>query len=471
MKSLPGPCRSNVTLPPGLSRGLRLALASTLLTLSWSGAVLAATGVSEERVCLPDGPGSLEGIGENVSVNSNMGQMSYSVPIQVPSGYPGMTPSVGLSYSSGSGGSVVGIGWSLPLPTIERATRRGLPRYVRDDEFATGGGEQLVLLPGTDPPVYRSRFESGFVRYTWLDAGDGAEGYWQAEYPDGRVGTFGADAGGDSVAAARLSGDEGTFRYHLVEMRDPYGHSVRYHYQSEGTSRIIERIEWVFRQGVPLYAVSFGYEPREDLLSDCKPGFASVLSQRLAQVEVRARGSLLRSYALTYEPYADSGGFSRLVDVQLYGAQGGRYVPHHGFEYSRSLGGECRAGADCRGPYVATMGTLGVNLLQGDTTLLDINGDALPDVVDTTRVGEPHRIFLNTLLADGSHFFAESYDSAVGAQGTHDLSSGYVQALDVDGDGFTDLLNYMSGLALHNLDPLVKSRIPPHCRIDSRTRT
>jgi len=407
--------------------------------------------VSEERVCLPDGPGSLEGIGENVSVNANMGQMSYSVPIQVPAGYAGMTPSVGLSYSSGAGGSVVGIGWSLPTPTVERATRRGLPRYTLDDQFVADGGDQLVLLPGTNPPVYRARFEKGFVRYAWLDAGDGGEGYWQAEYPDGRVGTFGATADGTLEPASRLSGDQGTFRYHLVEMRDRYDHRIRYHYRSEGTARLLERVEWVFAQDTPVYAVRFAYDAREDLLSDCKPGFCSVLGQRLARVEVLARQTVIRTYELTYESYDNSGGFSRLVDVQLYGALGGRYPAHHGFEYSRSLGAECGAGADCRGPYVETMGTLGVNLLQGDATLLDINGDALPDVVDTTRVGEPHRIFLNTLLADGSHFFAESYESAVGAQGTHDLSSGYVQVLDVDGDGFTDMLNYQSGLVLHNL--------------------
>jgi hypothetical protein len=53
---------------------------------------LAATGVSEERLSLPEGPGSLEGLGENISVNHNMGQMSYPVPIVVPNGYAGMTP-------------------------------------------------------------------------------------------------------------------------------------------------------------------------------------------------------------------------------------------------------------------------------------------------------------------------------------------------------------------------------------------
>ena len=45
-------------------------------------------------------------------------------------------------------------------------------------------------MPGTDPPVYRSRFERSFTRYTWHGAADGKEGYWTAEYRDGRIGYF-----------------------------------------------------------------------------------------------------------------------------------------------------------------------------------------------------------------------------------------------------------------------------------------
>lgn len=126
---------------------------------------MAQTGVSDDRVSLPDGPGSLEGIGDNASVNPNMGSMSYSVDIVVPQAFTGATPSLGLSDRSSSGTSVVGIGWSMSLPYIERMTSRGLPEYTRDDIFVANGGDQLVLsVPDENDPVYRSRFESGFVR-------------------------------------------------------------------------------------------------------------------------------------------------------------------------------------------------------------------------------------------------------------------------------------------------------------------
>lgn len=177
---------------------------TSLLTLVGLCSLAAAqTGVSDDRVSLPGGPGSLEGVGENISIDPNMGVMRYGVPIEVPRGFPGVTPELRLAYSSGGGSGLVGVGWHLAIPHIERSTFKGLPRYTTDDRFTADGGTQLVGLPG-EAAVYRARFEGGFIRYTWLEVGDGSEGYWQAEYPDGRIATFGASADGTLVPAARV---------------------------------------------------------------------------------------------------------------------------------------------------------------------------------------------------------------------------------------------------------------------------
>jgi hypothetical protein len=51
-------------------------------------------GLSSSRLKLPKGPGSLEGIGENIELNLNMGLMSYGVPMKLPQGYGEATSSV-----------------------------------------------------------------------------------------------------------------------------------------------------------------------------------------------------------------------------------------------------------------------------------------------------------------------------------------------------------------------------------------
>ena len=51
----------------------------------------AQNGLSDDRVSLPDGPGSIGGVGENTSVNANRGSASFNVPIRLPAG---ATPAV-----------------------------------------------------------------------------------------------------------------------------------------------------------------------------------------------------------------------------------------------------------------------------------------------------------------------------------------------------------------------------------------
>ena len=416
----------------------------------------AQLGVSDDRVSLPEGPGSLEGIGENVSVGGNMGQMSYQVPIDVPGGFAGLTPQLALSYSSGNGSSPVGIGWDLMVPSIERMTWKGLPAYGTDDLFAANGSDQLVEVGQQDGDrVYRARFEGGFIRYRWRNSGAGRAGHWIAEYPDGRVGYFGADRNGVDVPNARVSVDDGAgdkvYRYHLVEMSDLFGHHTRYRYQRLGAVSLIDRIEYVHTGGQARFAVQFSYEAREDLVSDAGAGFEVLLGQRLKSIDVLSENNRIRRYSLRYEPYADAGGLSRLAAVEQFGYLDEPYPIRFAFGYSEALGGICNSD-ECGRPFVVDMGTLpgGADIATGDVNLIDINGDALPDVLDTSQPGA-HRFILNVLESEGrSRFDTSVVLSEIGSQSSHRLQSATVQVLDINGDGFSDLINSFTGEVLCN---------------------
>jgi len=425
-----------------------LATTTGLALLLCAASASAQTGVSDNRVSLPDGPGSLEGIGDDASVTGNMGAMAYGVSMSAPPGYAGLTPSLGLSYSSASGAGIAGMGWSMPMPSIERLTVRGVPDYDLEDEFTADSG-QLVYVGGTNPREYRSRFEGAFVRYRWYDPGAGDGGHWTAEFPDGRVGTYGADLDGDAVGAARVGGDAGVFRYLLVDMTDVWGHRLHHEWAEYGGTTLLSAMHWVFDGDTPTYEATFTYEPREDVVLDGTGGFVESLGHRLTSVETFASGTSVDRWDLTYEAYDASGGFSRLQSVQRYGVGGEAYPIAASLGYSSALGEICD-GVSCERPFVRSLGNIGVNIATGDPQLVDINGDALPDIVDSTLTGAPHRIFVNTVTAGGDQFFAAPYDSAVGAQDGFDFSNARVQMLDVDGDGFTDAANLATGEVLRN---------------------
>ena len=450
-------------------RTLRAAIYAAFFLISST--ALAQTGVDDDRVSLPEGPGSLEGVGDNVEIDPNMGSMRTAVRIKTPSGHGEMTPELDLNYSSSAPAGVVGVGWSMKMPSIERFTSRGVPVYDTTDIFAFNGGHELVLVDDSGSDfVYRDRFEKDFRRYTWVNAqSSGGTDYWKVEYSDGSVGYFGADSEGDRVASARtlrtdaaaLSLDHDTFKYHLVERVDPFGNRVRYSYDDfDSNVALMTEIMWAFKQGTAtsLYRAEMVYGARADTLSSADAGFETRLEHRLEAIRIFAANELAREYVLDYEAIEASGGITRLGSVTEYGLGGmlaGIDNPiSFSFDYQQGLGAECTDAA-CDGPYIVDMGMLpgGVSFDSGRATLVDINGDALPDIVDTSQDGA-HQFFLNTLTPDTAmpgafaHRFGAGYDSAVGDAGTLQLDGQNVQTLDVNGDGYSDLVNTSTGTFL-----------------------
>jgi RHS repeat-associated protein len=392
------------------------------------------SGLAAAHVKLPSGPGSLEGVGENFSPNLSMGVVSYGVPIEVPPG-DGLAPELRLAYSSASGSSELGMGWALPIPRIERMTARGLPDYDADDLFASGAGEELVRLSGSD--YYRARFERGFVRYEWRDAAEGKRGYWVAEYPDGRVGYFGATAAGQLVDAARTEGFAGTFAYALVELVDPLQHRLVFTYEKSGLRPYLTRVEWAFINAESHYRVELKYEARQDVLSDCKPGVEVLLGRRLTDVDVLVAGELLRRYHLDYEPYSATLGLTRLAGVRRFGTRNDTPYPiAFSFDYTGSFDPGCMDGGSCTQQVVTQLGSVGRDFKTGTADLIDLNLDHLPDVIDTTS--GVHRIHLQDGEGGG---FLPAERSVVAGSGAMQLRGPAVRMLDIDGDGAADMVD------------------------------
>ena len=423
----------------------RLAIAALLGLLPLVSHAQANAGVSDERVSLPQAPGSVSGVGENASVEGNHGGFQYQVPIEVPPGFPGLTPNVSLSYSSMGGASVVGLGWGFELPAIERMTVRGLPKYDLTDRFAVDGASELVQVASSaQGPIFRARFEGGFVRYTWLSAGAGEGGAWKAEYPDGRVGWFGADKQGVAVPTAQVTASATRiFRWHLVLLEDVYGHQQRRSYTKDASgSPLLERIDYLFEGASARHSVRFTYEDRSDVLSDAQPGVEVKLTKRLKELGIFSGTTTpeqVRRYALEYEPDTVSGFSTRLRSVTRFGRSGAAYPVKFSFGYTKTLGGLCDA--TCDKPFVHAMGTVaGVDFTTGRASMVDMNGDAIPDIVLSDAQGR-HQFIFGRLDQEGrASFQSAPVASARTAMGSpFVLGDPRVQLIDVNGDGFVDV--------------------------------
>lgn len=395
-----------------------------------------AEDLSPTRVSLPDGPGSIEGLGRTYEPSLGTGSMNFAVPIEVPPGAGDLAPELSLRYDSASGDSSLGLGWDLAgVPAVRVRTADGLPRFDGRDALEVVGLGPSSPLVAIDERTYRAREEAGsFVRV--VRSADGAS--FEARDRSRRVYTF----GGDTVEAegARV------VTWLLRETADFHGHRVRYEWQIERGVGLLSRI--VYNDYAPELrnTIDFEWEERPDARSSFASGIRQAMLRRLTGIVVRSGGALVRSYRLAYH----DGPRSRLASIRVIGADGVSMRPGLAFEYT----------ATSSEPEVVTMrGSPGRSPLDPDVGLVDLDGDSLLDIVVASTGA--YRSYRNV---DGRTFEAgvdwaatESPSVSLGEEGS--------TFADFDGDGALDLI-VRSGISVLRYLPLdARGRFQPSVAI------
>jgi hypothetical protein len=224
----------------------------------------AGTGIPEPKlpravdllpsVSAPKGGGAIRGLDEKLSVDAATGTCATSVRIPFSAGRSGFTPSLSLSYDSGSGNGPLGFGWSLGLPEIRRKTDKGLPRYCHGDEsdvFVLTGADDLVpvLNPDGSPKTlsrvvygtgfevacYRPRVEGLFSRIErWTQTATG-DTHWRTISRDNVTSVYGAE---DSSRIADPADPARVFSWHICQSWDDKGNAASYAYTAEDSAGI-----------------------------------------------------------------------------------------------------------------------------------------------------------------------------------------------------------------------------------------
>ncbi|MBL9167173.1 MAG: VCBS repeat-containing protein [Verrucomicrobiales bacterium] len=419
------------------------------------------SGVSPTAISLPKGPGSIEGLGESFQPALNSGQAQYSVPLKLPAGPAGRAPALALRYEGGGGNGVLGPGWSLPVPLIQRRSDHGLPTYgepvgfERDDTYINEAREELV--PRGDG-YFLSKNEGAFVRYEFqVD-------HWVGTRPDGTRMEFGRTPQGRIADAGRI------YAWLLERVVDTRGNEERYHYVSfpgveNQRQRYLQRIE--YGAGGPPWAarhfVQLDYEDRPDPTEDARAGFVVGTGKRLRAISVATQGialpghqsgdvdgdgtsdSLNRRYLLEYLAEAAAvPPVSLLTQVAMVGADGITPLPPLQLGY-----GVCRPAArlDAVPGIVVSSNEPPAVMDNPLVEFLDVNGDGLPDLIKTDSAGGAHQAFLNegetTSLAGRSVRWSDSQevDAALGAAWNFHLGQNETHLADMDGDGLADLVH------------------------------
>lgn len=267
---------------------------------------------------------------------NNSGTANLSYPIEIPAGRQGMQPNLALSYSSGGGNGWLGIGWDISIPSITVETRWGVPRYDsnQESEVYVYEGEQLVTrnsdgsfrkMPHrTNLWTNRSELDQDSVEQFFPRKNEVFDSivrhgtrpgdyWWSVTHKNGVTdyyGKYASDSGVNDNCVLRTGTDNASgavAHWALAESVDPFGNSVRYYYDvvfaHNGKQIYIDSISYTcFNNGNfsedGYYSVVFGRnnDEREDVIVSCNRGFKEVTAEKLCNVGVYSKDSILRKY-------------------------------------------------------------------------------------------------------------------------------------------------------------------------------
>ncbi len=206
------------------------------------------------QINLPKGGGAIKSIDEKFSVNASNGTSSFNIPIPLSKGRNNFTPDLNASYNSGTGNSILGIGWSLNINSIQRKTDKILPLYDdEEDTFVFSGAEDLVpFLKWEDDQwkteekeinqykikQYRPRIEGSFSRIEKISHPVHGT-YWRITTRDNKTTFYGCTTAG-KVSDCNNSGR--IFQWLPEFSFDDKGNCMVYEYKNENLDNVANEL-------------------------------------------------------------------------------------------------------------------------------------------------------------------------------------------------------------------------------------
>lgn len=402
--------------------GARAACALAFVFAAATGHAADKNGLSANAVQLPDGPGSVLGLGPDYDPDLASGTAQYAFDFSIPPIVGDLEPNIGLVYDSGEGNGPLGFGWAIDLPFVERRSSKPLARYIdgdngidddfdgvvdnveERDRFVSDLHEAPLGLVPVDDTHYLGAEEGPFVRYA--RAGDG----WIGESPDGQKMYF-----GETAQSRIINPDNGmTFSWQLEREVDPHGNTILYRYarfndEANAHQVYLEEVSW--GAGAPpwdnFHFVHFTWEDRPDVIESGTPGFLLRTGKRLSRVTTGTQGpdldghlagdfnndgtpdNLNRFYAIGYEAGAD---FSRLTSITETGKDGLSTRPALTFGYTTS---NLPSVLSAEGFVLGSSNTPPQIINNDAVEITELNGDGLADMLVTNPAGGVHKAYLN----------------------------------------------------------------------------
>lgn len=361
---------------------------------------------------------------------SPAGAATYNIPLAIPEGRAGMTPSISINYNSQSGNGLLGVGWSIGgLSTISRGGStiyhdgqvEGI-KFTSDDSFFLDGQRLILISSDTWQDEYKTEIES-FSKIIAYHNEDNNPQKFKVWTKDGRIIEYGFTNNSNIEPIDKTV----PYQWKINNIEDRLGNYIQFIYDETGGKGMIKQINYAGnkRTGAPTdYVVEFVYnEARIDPMKMYIAGGSIEINLLLENVIVKYENQVLRTYELNYSQAF----YSHIESIELFsGDKNAPYLNELVFEW---------------GDYIHDKQQVNINYNNPNTDkyFIDFNNDGLTDMIEVYwEEGEVvPKVFTNwNYRLNTSNGFSEKlfFNSSI------DPYFIGIFIGDYDGDGFNDFL-------------------------------
>ena len=282
--------------------------------------------------------------GTNQTSNSNarlIASTNYSITVHVPENDTLVSSSCSGSGSVSATDGVKDLGGfnATPSPRYGGVVENAFYTVTCDNPnvevYFSDTGAQVTTNPGAHVMAKTEYQESTpIAEYRSTNANNARVKfngeYWELWEPSGTRYTFGSSSG------SRMANADGTFRWLLSRVTDTHGNYMTVSYTQDEGYAYPATIEYTGHEGTgqpPWVSINFVYDTRPDPITSYRTGSAITMSKRLAKIEERVGGGLVRTYEFGYS-LSPATQRSLLVSVTER-AGTGEAMPPATFDYTR----------------------------------------------------------------------------------------------------------------------------------------
>jgi len=226
-------------------------------------------------------------------VDKASGALVDNVSLDIPPGRNGLQPDLSLNYNSQdlNDSSLVGYGWTLSIPYIQRENKLGTDQLYSAGYFESSIDGELATssVSGTYLPRVD---DGGFVNYVY------SGNTWTAYYKNGTRYEYG------TTTQAQLNNASSTsqvYRWMLEQVVDANGNSIQYTYAKDNNQIYPSQITYTDTATTtgPI-SITFATSTRPDATITYQPTFEVTTNYRISEIDAKVNGSLVRKYVFSY---------------------------------------------------------------------------------------------------------------------------------------------------------------------------